>query len=387
MSSAMNEPVSAPARLLVVDDNPNNLDLLTRRLQRLGHDATPVEGGRQALAALRGAEFDLVLLDINMPEMDGYQVLREIKEDPALRHLPVVMVSALDEIESVVRCLELGAEDYLTKPFNPVLLRARVESSLAKKRLLDGEREQLRAMERELQIGREIQAGFLPDVLPQPEGWYIGARFTPARQVGGDFYDVFALASGRIALVVADVCDKGVGAALYMALFRSLIRAIATGGGSDDVSETLRHTVRTTNDYIASVHGNANMFATVFIAVLDPVHGRVDYINAGHDAPLVCRAGTLERLERTGPALGLLPDRTFDIKSIVLNPGDMLFAYTDGVTDAGAPSTPFGEERLARELCDCLEPGRLLDSLERQLGEIGGARWDDVTMMLVHRLA
>jgi phosphoserine phosphatase RsbU/P len=375
-----------PARLLVVDDNPANLELLSRRLQRLGHRVEAVDGGRRALDALRAGDFDLVLLDITMPEMDGYRVLEEIKSDPALRHLPVVMVSALDEIESVVRCLELGAEDYLTKPFNPVLLRARVESSLARKRLQDVDRETLRAMERELEIGRQIQAGFLPDALPQPKGWHIAARFIPARQVAGDFYDVFALQGGRIVLVMADVCDKGVGAALYMALFRSLIRAIATQNGSGDVVETLLHTVRTTNDYIADVHGSANMFATVFVAVLDPADGCVSYINAGHDAPFVRRQGVLERLEPTGPAVGLLPDRTFATGSIRLDAGDLLFAFTDGVPDAGAPHAAYGEEQLAADVRDTA-PAQLLETIGQRLQAIGGERWDDVTMLLVHRTA
>jgi phosphoserine phosphatase RsbU/P len=376
---------AVPARLLVVDDNPINLDLLSRRLQRIGHRVEAVDGGRKALEVLRAADFDLVLLDITMPEMDGYRVLEQIKADPALRHLPVVMVSALDEIDSVVRCLELGAEDYLTKPFNPVLLRARVESSLARKRLLDVDRETLRAMERELEIGRRIQAGFLPDVLPQPAGWHIGAHFAPARQVAGDFYDVFALQTGRIVLVVADVCDKGVGAALYMALFRSLIRAIATHGGAGDVVDTLLHTVETTNDYIADVHGSANMFATVFVAVLDPSDGRISYINAGHDAPFVLRDGRLERLAPTGPAVGLLPDRTFSIGTTRLGTGDLLLAFTDGVTDAGAPGAAYGEARLAAEIAGCTAPQRLLETIARQLGEIDGERWDDVTMLLVRR--
>jgi phosphoserine phosphatase RsbU/P len=383
----MNAPASPPARLLVVDDNPTNLDLLSRRLQRLGHAVEAVESGAAALSALRAGDFDLVLLDINMPELDGYQVLEQIKADPALRHLPVVMVTALDEIESVVRCLELGAEDYLTKPFNPVLLRARVESSLARKRLLDVDRENLKAMERELEIGRRIQAGFLPDVLPQPPGWHVAAHFLPARQVAGDFYDAFPLRDGRIVLVIADVCDKGVGAALYMALFRSLIRAIATNESGGDVVRILLHTVRTTNDYIATVHGSANMFATAFVALLDPVDGLISYVNAGHDAPFVVRGAALERLTMTGPALGLMPDMQFDVASVRLAAGDLLFAFTDGVTDAGAPGTAFGEDGLARALQHGTSPAGLIDAIARQLAAIDGERWDDVTMLLVHRKA
>jgi len=124
--------------LLVVDDNEDNRYTLTQRLKRLGHaDVATANDGRQALGMLRARPFDLVLLDIMMPELDGYQVLAELKADEQLRHIPVIMISAVDELESVIRCVELGAEDYLQKPFNPTLLRARIGACLEKKRLRD----------------------------------------------------------------------------------------------------------------------------------------------------------------------------------------------------------------------------------------------------------
>src|SRR5207302_7545985 len=135
-----------------------------------------------------------------------------------------------------------------------------------------------RTLERELAIGHEIQLGFLPETIPEPAGWELRAYFRPARQVAGDFYDVFPLPGGRIAIVLADVCGKGVGAALFMALFRSLFRALAEPqfAAASATSEGLRATVQGTNDYIARTHGRANMFATVFFAVLDPASGAVE---------------------------------------------------------------------------------------------------------------
>jgi class 3 adenylate cyclase len=124
--------------LLVVDDNEDNRYTLTQRLKRLGHaNVTTAQDGREALALLQSQPFDLVLLDIMMPELNGYQVLEQLKADERLRHIPVIMISAVDELDSVIRCIELGAEDYLTKPFNPTLLRARVGACLEKKRLHD----------------------------------------------------------------------------------------------------------------------------------------------------------------------------------------------------------------------------------------------------------
>ncbi|HMA18588.1 MAG TPA: response regulator, partial [Thermoanaerobaculia bacterium] len=203
----------APARLLVVDDVEMNRDLLSRRLKQLGHEVEIAVNGREALEKIAAAEFDLVLLDIMMPEVDGYKVLETLRENGTLDRLPVIMISAVTELESVVRCVEMGATDYLPKPFNPVLLKARVGATLEKKRLRDQERLWAKSMERELEIGREIQASFLPEELPQPAGWEIAARFSPARQVAGDFYDAFELQPARrFGIVVADVCDKGVGA-------------------------------------------------------------------------------------------------------------------------------------------------------------------------------
>jgi class 3 adenylate cyclase len=136
--------VATPGRLLVVDDNKVNRLLLVRGLEQQGHSVAFAENGRQALERLRAEAFDLVLLDIEMPEMDGFQVLEQFLEDPNLRNIPVIMVSAMDELDGVVKCIEMGAEDYLTKPPNPVLLRARVSASLEKKRLRDQQRKLFR---------------------------------------------------------------------------------------------------------------------------------------------------------------------------------------------------------------------------------------------------
>src|SRR5690606_16086600 len=205
--------------ILVVDDNEMNRDMLSRRLQRQGHTVELAEDGRQALGMIEAGDYDLVLLDIMMPVMNGFELLERLRGDDRFRHLPIVMISALDDADSITKAIGMGADDHLPKPFNPQILRARVGASLARKRLHDREQMHARALE------REIEAGFLPAELPRADGWELAACFEPARQVGGDFYDAFALEDGRIALVVADVCDKGVGAALFMALFRSLLRA------------------------------------------------------------------------------------------------------------------------------------------------------------------
>jgi serine phosphatase RsbU (regulator of sigma subunit) len=377
--------------VLVVDDNEANRDVLSRRLRRQGHSVEVAEHGLQALDMMRRQSFDLVLLDVMMPEMNGYQVLEELKTDPSLRHIPVIMISALDDIESVVRCIELGAEDYLYKPFNPVLLRARVSASLEKKWLRDQEQAYLQAVKREMELGRRIQSDFLPGVLPQPEGWEIGAVFQPAREVAGDFYDVFMLPDGHVGLVIADVCDKGVGAALFMALIRSLIRSFAEQVSSDAIAAL--DAVSMTNRYIARHHHNRGhtpyMFATLFFGVLNPANGHLTYVNGGHEPPVVlCSSKVQTLLEPTGPAVGFIANAVFGRCCTTLKPGSMLFAYTDGVTEARTPQREmFSEERLV-DLLLSQPVSTAVEAMERVQAEVRShiahnTPSDDVTMLAV----
>jgi serine phosphatase RsbU (regulator of sigma subunit) len=388
MSSAAQEP----GRVLVVDDNEANRDLRVRRLRRQGHAAETAIDGRQALDMLRAGAFDLVLLDIMMPVLDGYAVLEHMRADEALRHVPVVLISALGDGESIVKGIERGADDYLPKPFDPHIMRARVDACLAKKRLHDREQTHARGLERELEIARKIQAGFLPESLPDIAGWELAAWFQPARQVSGDFYDAFAVLDGaRTALVVADVCDKGVGSALFMALFRSLIRVLAerlfTAAG--DSAAQVCELVTGVNDYIARTHGSANMFATVFAALLDPASGELVYVNGGHEAPLLAGPrGVRARLTPTGPAVGLLQGLPFAPGRAVIAPGETLVAFTDGVTDAiCADGARFTEERLLALFArPAPNAGEALASIRARLPlSAHHEAFDDITLLAAHR--
>lgn len=380
------------ARLLIVDDNEMNRDMLSRRLQRQGFAIETAEEGREALEKVASGGFDLILLDIMMPVMNGYETLERLKADPLLQDIPVIMITAVDDSESIARCIEMGAEDHLPKPFNALILRARIDSALSRQRLRTQEQLYARSLEREMNIGRQIQRSFLPEGLPSVPGWELAARFQPARQVAGDFYDIFELPDGRVVLVVADVCDKGVGAALFMALFRTLIRVLAHQNAIDtDSAALLQRTVTSVNDYIANTHSRANMFATVFFGALSPSSGKLHYINAGHDAPLVIEPGTYSphRLMPNGPAVGLMCGMEFDVSESTLTPGAMLVAFTDGVTEArDADKAMFGEARLL-ELLD--EPGlpamALLDRIEAAIKRHVGNRepYDDITLLAVRR--
>lgn len=228
------------------------------------------------------------------------------------------------------------------------------------------------SLTREMEVARNIQRDFLPEALPLMMGVQLDAVLRPARDVSGDFYDAFGLEHGStIVLVVGDVCDKGFGAALFMALFRSLIRASADpiGGGAIQMIGGRRTLVRQalesatpadlltrvagfTNDYIARLHGRTNMFATVFLAALTPQTGQFDYLNAGHEPAIVMgRDGTALELMPTGPALGLFPGATFRTGEGTLGPGEALVAFTDGLVEARSPAgEAFGNERLQSAL-------------------------------------
>ncbi len=396
MPAAM--PVTAEqGNLLVVDDNEINRDLISQRLGRQGYSVTVAESGYQALKMIRSRTFDLVLLDIMMPEMNGYQVLEQMKHDGKMQNIPVIMISALDEIASVVRCLEMGAADYLSKPFDPVLLKARISAVLERKRLRDKEQLYLRSLERELEIGREIQAGFLPDSLPRVPGWEIAARFHPAKQVSGDFYDAFLLSEDQkvIGIVIADVCDKGVGAALFMGLFRSLIRAFAGlhySGNSEkcDHGSALTAIVSKTNDYIARNHSSANMFATIFLGAIVPESGLLTYVNGGHEPPVIVGpAGIKKELEVTGPAVGMLPDVVFGYEMTEIGPGDILVSFTDGITEALDPNDNLYSKKKLFSLFS--EPAgsaeALSDRIEASLKDhtAGADQSDDITLLTVRR--
>ena len=392
-------------RILVADDNTINRKLLQRMVSEQGHTVATAEHGRQALEMLRAQPFDLLLLDILMPEVDGYQVLAEMRADDALRHVPVIVISSVDELDSVVRCIEMGAEDYLPKVFDRVILHARIGACLEKKRLRDQEQLYIKAMEREFTIGRQIQADFLPERLPQPEGWELAARFHAAREVGGDFYDAFPIGHDRkLGIVIADVSGKGVGAALFMTLFRTLVRAtsnidlytkhtyMAANDTDRSMADRLENTIALTNDYIASTHQRSHMFVTLFFGILDPATGVLNYINGGHHPPVIIGAdGTMSFLEITGPVVGLFLGKQFQVAQARLRPGDTLFAFTDGVPDAQNPEKAFfSEERLMEELADPgISADQLVGRLETRLQEYIGAanQFDDITMLAIRRCA
>jgi len=270
----------------------------------------------------------------------------------------------------------------------------------------------LQAAEHELEIGRRIQAGFLPNTLPDIPEYQVASHFQAARVVAGDFYDAFYIpAIDRLALVIGDVCDKGVGAALFMTLFRSLIRATAqsrdfvtwaidekpgessASAGKDRTAlakDTLTNTITLTNNYVATTHGSTSMFASVFVGLLDPETGALSYVNAGHEEAFILGMNGIRlSLPPTGPVVGIFAGANFEIGSAQLEHGETLLLYTDGVPEAMSES---GEQYAEERLRSLLEPWRgganeLLQEIVESVSEFTGdaRQHDDITMLASRR--
>ncbi len=373
---------------------------------------------------------------VNIPNIDRTEAfdcsaIKRLAETNAYRSVSCLTVPLRGPEREVIGVFQLfNAQDRISDeviPFDPYqqlmveALASQAAVVLNTQSLIEAHKSFTR-LERELQIGHQIQIDFLPasSDLPQPRGWEIATCFEPAREVAGDFFDAFPLPDDRIAVVIADVVDKGVGAAIFMALSRSLIRGFAqqpsqattqslTGDGrgvaeppaASDRAEGASRTdlalafsaVEFTNDYIANNHGDMCMFTTLFFGVLDPETGVMSYINGGHDAPFfVSASGRMKaRLAPTGPSVGMLPGMEFGIEEIRFEPGDLLLAFSDGVPDALDPEgRRFTHEGLQR----LLEEGQPIDSAAALLGDVqetlkahmGSAdQFDDITMVAVWR--
>jgi serine phosphatase RsbU (regulator of sigma subunit) len=381
----------ASADILIVDDTPANLRLLSQMLADHGHRVRPVPDGTLALAAAQAEPPDLILLDIRMPGMDGYQVCQQLKASDETRDIPVIFISALDATDDKVRAFGAGGVDYVTKPFQVAEVLARVETHLALRRLQSELQRANRRMTRELALAGEVQASFLPRVLPELPGWQLAAVLEPARETSGDFYDLFMLPNGHLGLVVADVAGKGAAASLVMAMTCSLIRIYAVlHAGHPELA------LAACNGRILANTRSA-LFVTAFYGVLDPASGTLYYCNAGHNPPLILRPGDeggdgpeVETLMPTALALGIVEEAEWEAGVVQLDPDDALLVYTDGATEAqDTAGHLYGDERLralARDLA-----GRPASEIEEAVlaavhGFVGEApRSDDVTLLVVTR--
>jgi sigma-B regulation protein RsbU (phosphoserine phosphatase) len=396
------------AKVLVVDDTPMNVKMLADILTFKGYQVVTAAGGREGLAKVESEMPDLVLLDVMMPDLDGYAVCRAIRAKPETAILPVVMVTALDPAQERVKGLDAGADDFLSKPINQPELLARVRSLLRIKQFHDQVQSQAselaewnrtletrvqaaqvqliekERLEHELQLAADIQRSILPDELPEVDGFSFGACILPARQIGGDFYDVFRIGDDEMGLLIGDVADKGVPAALFMARTHALIMAEADKGISAG------EVIALVNRHITRMH-KTTQFVTVLYGILNLKTHELNYARAGHEPPLVLTADArVERLPHNrGVPLGLMENIVIDQRSVVLSPGTTLLMYTDGMLDCrNANGEPFGLERIKQTLGGLvdLNAQRVCDLLFETLKNYqdGAKQDDDVALVAVH---
>ena len=373
--------------ILVVDDKPANLRLLTNLLTEEGFLVRPLTDGESAISAVELEPPDLILLDIRMPKMSGYEVCERLKKLENARDIPVLFISALDATEDKVTAFKAGGVDYITKPFQVEEVLARVETHLSLRNLQMRLSEANEKMTRELTIAGEVQNSFLPREHPQLKGWQIAARLKPARETSGDYYDIWQLPDGNLAVLIADVVDKGVGAALFMALTRTLFRTYSIEHPTDPELMFLNVNQRILEDT------KANQFVTVFYGAINPQTGAFIYGNAGHVPPIIFGDKGMdipEVLMRTGMPLGISTDEQWGQSSMMIDEKDVLVFYTDGITEAkNGLDELFGEERLHQVLIqnhkntvDKIQNEILLE-VEKFMGEQTQA--DDIALVVIKR--
>ena len=403
---------ASPGRLLVVDDDENNRDMLSRRLQRRGFGVETAEDGRQALAAIARTPFDLVLLDIEMPGMNGFEVLEKVRETQSAVQLPIIIATARGDREDVLQALALGANDYVTKPIDFPVVLARVETQLSHKRVVDRIVEleaDVRKRNAELQtanarmthslaMAARIQRSLLPDKSLNEPGVRFAWLFEPCDELGGDILNLLSLGGGKVAMYLLDVSGHGVSAALLSVTFSRMLSIVPD-------QETLVHRPgptgmepRPPRDVAAELNRRFQMsgwdgqYFTLFYGVIDAARRQLRYVSAGHPPALVLPAvGPPRFLECHNLAIGWFPETEYEEGIVDLEPGDRLYVYSDGITEMmNAGGEAYGREKFeaicARGRADDLE--KSLHALTRDIGLFRGneAVADDVSSLAMEML-
>jgi serine phosphatase RsbU (regulator of sigma subunit) len=382
--------VGSGASILLVDDAPANLQVLAGMLKERGYKARPVPSGKLALLAAQRDPPDLILLDINMPEMNGYEVCERLKADDKLKGIPVIFISALTEQLDKVKAFAIGGVDYITKPFQMEELHARVETHLKLRRLqieleeysrhLESARERLK---RDLKLAREVQRGFLPLRLPEVPGYEFFAYYESAFEIGGDYYDFISLPRQRVAVMLGDVAGKGVAAALLMAKLSADARFCM-------LTEPDPAAAVTKLNSLMARSGILDRFVTLAVAILDHESHTVTLVNAGHPSPLIYHGATgtvgeANSLEEAGLPLGVQDGFAYTSCKVELEPGDCILAYTDGVTEAMDVNNVQLQKRgvYAAVRGEAYSPGALGERLVQTVKEFaaGRSQHDDIALV------
>ena len=386
-----------PIKILSVDDE-NDLELLLtqyfrRKIRKGEYDFHFAHNGLEALTMLlKEKDFDIILSDINMPEMDGLTLLTKINEmqNPALK---CIMVSAYGDMGNIRQAMNNGAFDFATKPIDLDDLSLTIEKAIEQIHYIkemQKEHNELTGIKGDLAVAREIQQAILPRIFPpfpeEANTLDIAADMNAAKDVGGDFYDFFRIDNDRIGFTIADVSGKGVPAAIFMAVARTLIRATGVRGVSPAECMTYINA-------LLSQESVNYMFVTVFYGIYNIRTGEVTYTNAGHNPPYLMKSdGTVEELPLSKDIVaGAIDDYEFTEDTLQLEKGDTLLLFTDGVTEAiDKDEKDYGDERLRKLLGQCskLSCQEIVDKVKADVKAFVGEaeQSDDITLLALKRL-
>jgi sigma-B regulation protein RsbU (phosphoserine phosphatase) len=381
-------------RILVVDDDATSRKMLVRTLSSAGYDCYVSDNGAETLKLVHSEQPSLLLLDFDMPGLDGAEVLKRMRadRDSAVAQIPAIMLTGHGGEESEVLCLEAGADDFVTKPINTAVLRARIETQLrlrSMRRQLQQQKEQLEEwrdnLERDLAAARLTQQSLIPQKPPTLPGWEVAACYRPVIQVGGDIYGWLRVRDGRILFWIADATGHGASAALLTALAKLLFHH---GSVEHDAPAAIMQAV---NSDFRNIFG-ARSFMTAMCVALDPISGRANVVGAGHPPLLIARhEGGADSVASSAPPLGLVERAQFIETIVDLRPGDAFVLYTDGLFGAANGEKPrLTPEHLAK-MIDPSVPGAeaLLMSMVNQVTPADGEHSlpDDLAALVVRRMA
>jgi sigma-B regulation protein RsbU (phosphoserine phosphatase) len=367
---------AATGRLLVVDDDENNRDMLSRRLRRRGFDVGVACDGRDALQSIDREDFDLVLLDVEMPGLSGFDVLRQLRLSHAATRLPIIIATARTDRNDIVEALGLGANDYVTKPIDFDVVVARVDTQLSHKRAVDRilaleadlrqRNQQLEQantrMKRSLELAAAMQHSLLPVAAAPMPGIRFAWKFNPCDELGGDIFNVFPIGSRHVGVYLLDVSGHGVPAALLSVTLSRLLdpapghRSIVCTTGPDGVEPRPPNEVAGELNLRFPMDSRLGQYFTLFYGVLDVTTRQLRYVSAGHPPALLLAEGKPPAyLDAEGFAVGWFPEASFDEHTLNLAVGDRLVIYSDGVIETMSPTQEFfGKDRLT----DACQSGR-----------------------------